>query len=69
MLIYKDIFGLLKKNGWSTYRLIKEHKIGDGTIRRIKAGLSISTDTLDKICTLCKCQPGDLIWHKDDKEV
>ena len=67
MIVYNDVFELLKKNGWSTYRLIKERKIGDGTIRRIKAGQSISTDTVDKICNLCKCQPGDILTHTPDK--
>ena len=69
MIVYKDVLQRLTDNGWSTYRLQKEHQIGNGTISRIKAGLSVSTDTIDTICKLCHCQPGDILQHvSEDKE-
>ena len=69
MIIYQDILKRLSSCGWTTYRLVKEKQLGNGTLARIRAGMSISTDTLDTICRLCQCQPGDLIrWEEDSKQ-
>lgn len=64
MIIYIDIMKRLKDNGWTTYRLRKERKIGDATVQRIKSNQSISTETINTICELCDCQPGDIMVYK-----
>ena len=64
MIIYIDIMKRLKDNGWTTYRLRKERKIGDATVQRIKSNQSISTETINTICELCNCQPGDIMIYK-----
>lgn len=64
MIIYIDIMQRLKDNGWTTYRLRKERKIGDATVQRIKSNQSISTETINTICELCDCQPGDIMIYK-----
>lgn len=68
MIIYNDILKRLADNGWSTYRLTKEKVIGNGTLDRIRAGDSISTRTIDIVCRLCRCQPGDIMSYKDEKD-
>lgn len=66
MIIYHDILGLLQRCGWPTTRLQRERKISNGTIMQIRAGKPITTRTIDTICELCRCQPGDLItWAPD----
>jgi putative transcriptional regulator len=67
LIVYQDVFEKLLDKGWSTYRLQKEHQMGNGTISRIKAGLSVSTDTIDTICKLCQCQPGELLRYVENK--
>lgn len=66
MIIFKDILRKLSEAGWSTYRLHKEKMIGNGVLDRIRKGDSISTNTIDIICRLCGCQPGDLMEYRDD---
>ena len=68
LIVYKQVFERLSAAGWSTYRLVKERKIGNGTISRIKGGLSVSTETIDVICELCACQPGDILAYQSEKE-
>lgn len=66
MIVYHDILGKLAAAGWSTYRLQQERVISNGTIIQIRAGRPVTTSTLDVICGLLKCQPGDLIsWEPD----
>ena len=67
MIVFANILKLLSENGWSTYRLQKERQISNGTIARLRAGQSVSTETLDTICRLCGCQPGDLIHYEPDQ--
>ena len=68
VIIYRDILGLLSRCGWSTYRLVNEKKISNGTIIQIRAGKPITTRTIDTICELCSCQPGDFLEYKPGKE-
>lgn len=68
MIVYKQVLERLSAAGWSTYRLVKERKIGNGTLTRIRRGLSVSTDTVDVICELCACQPGDILAYQPRKE-
>lgn len=62
MIKYKDnIIKLLLEAGYSQYWLVKNHKISANSLLRIKNNEPISFETLDVICTLLNCQPGDII--------
>lgn len=63
MIIFKDILKKLSAAGWSTYRLQKEKQISNGVISRLRAGDSISTNTVDTICRLLNCQPNDIMEY------
>lgn len=66
MIVYHNILGKLASSGWPTTRLQKERQISNGTIIQIRAGKPITTTTIDTICRLCHCQPGDLISYVPD---
>lgn len=57
----KDIFDELKKHGFNQTRIQREKLLPAQTMQNIKAGKSVTLETLNKICIMCKCQPGDLI--------
>lgn len=62
MIKYKiDVFEELKKHGYNQTRIQREKLLPSQTIVNIRAGKSISLDTLNKICIMCKLQPGDII--------
>ena len=63
MIIFKDILKKLSAAGWSTYRHQKEKQISNGVISRLRAGDSISTNTVDTICRLLQCQPNDIMEY------
>ena len=72
MIRYKvDVLAELKKVGYSTYRLRKENILGQATMQMLRVGGSkISVETVDTICTLLACQPGDLMeWVPNEEEV
>lgn len=62
MIRYKiDVFKELSSNGFNQTRIQKENLLPRQTMMNIKAGKSITLDTLNKICVMCGLQPGDII--------
>ncbi|HAS70591.1 MAG TPA: Cro/Cl family transcriptional regulator [Eubacterium sp.] len=62
MIKYKvDVFQLLKEHGFNQTRIQKERLLPAQTAQNIKAGKNITLETLNKICIMCKCQPGDIV--------
>ena len=68
MIQYKNIFERLSAAGYSSYRLKKEKLIGGATIDKIRNGECITTETIDTLCRLCQCQPGDILEYRDAEE-
>lgn len=67
-ILYKlDVLEALKAKGYNTNRLRKEKLLGEGTLQKLREGVPVNTSSLDKLCSLLGCQPGDLIEYKEDK--
>ena len=50
----------------STYTLQVKGGISSSTIRRLKAGDSVSTSTLEALCKVLNCSINDIIEYKPD---
>lgn len=68
MIVFVDLLKLLSQNGWSTYRLQKEKQISNGSIIQMRNKKPLSTTTIDTICKLCNCQPGDIMRYEPDQQ-
>lgn len=68
MIEFSNILQMLSDNGWSTYRLQKEKRLSNGVIISIRAKKPLTTVTIDKLCELCNCQPGDLMHYVPDEQ-
>ena len=67
MLRYKkDILYELKKAGFTSYLIRKNNILGENTLTALRRGGSISFASLNIICALLRCQPGDLLEHVPD---
>ena len=63
-LRYKmDILEALKEAGYSAYRLRKEKILGERVVQQLRQGELVSWATVEKVCTLLNCQPGDLVEY------
>ncbi|HKZ79166.1 MAG TPA: helix-turn-helix transcriptional regulator [Pyrinomonadaceae bacterium] len=62
---------LLKTRGRSFYWLAKETGISHSTLWRLKKAkaLGINFDTLEKLCKVLECQPGDVLSHVNGKKI
>ena len=63
MIVFKDVLERLTAAGYTTYRIRKEKLIPESTMQKLRTDGSVTTETLDKLCELLECQPGDLIEY------
>lgn len=58
-----DILAELKKKGYSSTRIREEKLIGQSYLQQLRRGELVSWKTIDTICSLLECQPGDLMEY------
>lgn len=63
-----DILAELKKRGYSSTKIRVEKLIGQSYLQQIRRRELVSWKTLDMICSLLDCQPGDLIEYVKESE-
>ncbi len=56
-----DVLAALKEAGYNTNRIRKEKIMGESMLQKLRSGQLVSWATIDLICDLLDCQPGDLI--------
>lgn len=65
----KDIIAELKKHGYTITEIRKDGLLSGKTLTALKDGGNITIETLNRICIMLRCQPGDLIeCHITDDE-
>ena len=69
-MCYKvDVIAVLKEAGYNTNRIRKEKIMGEAMLQKIRSGQMVSWATLETICSLSECQPGDPIEYLNDDSV
>lgn len=61
MISYAPLWETMKQRGATTYTLQVKGNISSSTIRRLKAGESVSTNTLDALCKVLHCTLDDIV--------
>lgn len=64
-----DIMAALKEKGYPSTRIRDEKLIGQSYLQQIRHGELVSWKTIDTICKLLECQPGDIIEYISDDAV
>ena len=64
MLRYKiDVIKALKNAGYNSTVILNDRIIGQSAMQKLRHGEMVGIRTLDQLCDLLHCQPGDLIEH------
>lgn len=67
MIRYKqNILELLKMNGYSTYKIRKNKIFSEAQLQYFRNGTIVREETLNKLCCLLNCQPGDILEYIPD---
>lgn len=68
MISYAPLWETMKRRGATTYTLQVKGSISSSTVRRLKAGESVSTNTLDALCELLQCDLSDILIYFPGKK-
>ena len=64
---YEKLFALMKEKGLTTYRIRKEKIVSENALTSMRAGKSVTTDTIAALCRALACQPGDIMEYERNK--
>ena len=67
MITYAPLWETMKRLGASTYTLQVKGGISSSTVRRLKAGESVSTNTPDALCRILGCRLEDIAEYVPDE--
>ncbi len=63
MISYAPLWETMRKCGATTYTLEVKGGVSSSTIRRLKAGESVSTNTLGALCKILDCTLQDIVEY------
>lgn len=61
-----NIMEALKEAGYSSTRLRNEKLMGESYMTQLRRGELVSWATVETICRLLNCQPGDILEYKEE---
>ena len=62
------ILPAMKTAGYNSNRLRKEKLLSQATIQKLRQGELVSWLNISRICSILKCQPGDILEYVEDRE-
>ena len=76
-LSFEKCFALLKASNITTYQIPvsythqiqREHIVASETWKKMQVGKDINTVTIQRLCKLLRCQPGDLMEYIPEDDV
>ncbi len=63
MISYAPLWATMAHKHATTYTLQVKGEISSSTIRRLKAGESVSTNTLNALCRVLQCDLPDIVEY------
>ena len=67
MISYEPLWKTMEEKGATTYTLIYKGNISSASVRRLKEGESVSTNTLDALCKILGCTLQDIAEYVPDE--
>jgi putative transcriptional regulator len=56
-----DILKELSNRGYTSTKIRKDKILSQATLQNIRQGKGITTDTINTLCIILRCQPSDII--------
>lgn len=63
-----DVLAALREVGYTQNKIRNEKLIGQSYLTQLRHGELVSWKTIETICELLKCQPGDILEYVPDAE-
>jgi len=69
MISYAPLWETMRRNGVTTYTLIKDFHVSRGTLDSLKQNRNITMATLNDLCNILSCRVEDVIVHLPDQTI
>lgn len=63
MIVYDKLFDLLENRHYTTTAWMRKHGIHAATVDKLRKNKTVTTETIDRLCELLSCQPGDILTY------
>lgn len=63
-----DVLAALRDAGYTQNRIRNERLIGQSYLTQLRRGELVSWRTIDTICSLLGCQPGDIVEYIKEED-
>ena len=67
MISYQPLWATMKNRGISQYKLIKDYHFSNGQLDRLRKNDSVSTNTLDMLCSILDCKLEEVAVYLPDE--
>ena len=61
-----DVLGALRDAGYTSTRIRNEKLMGQAVLQQLRHGELVSWRSIETICRLLNCQPGDIVEYVQD---
>lgn len=61
-----DVLAELKKKGFTSYRIRQDKILSESTVQKLRSGKGLAWDSIETLCRLLECQPGDLLEYREE---
>ena len=63
MIVYDKLWQTMKNKGITQYALINQYHVSVGQLSRLRKNQNISSHTINTLCEILNCQPGDIMEY------
>ena len=66
MIKYDKLFAILEADGKSSTNWLRQNGMHPSVVNKMRKNERVNTDTIDRLCALLECQPGDIMEYVRD---
>ena len=66
MIKYDKLFALLEADGKSSTHWLRQNGMHPAVVNKLRKNERVNTDTIDRLCSLLGCQPGDIMEYTEE---
>lgn len=68
MIKYDKLFARLAAEGKSATNWLRQNDMHPTVVNRLRKNGCVNTDTINRICELLNCQPGDIMEYESESQ-
>ena len=66
MIRYNKLFELLEQQGKTATNWLRQQGMHPSVVNKLRKNETVTTETIDRLCSLLECQPGDILEYTED---